>query len=274
MPTTVTLSLRSLVVTVAVVTAVAAAYTAGSARADAEPATVGTVGAGGAGGTVSTAPVAASTQANGVFVRGSGAATGVPDQLRFSFSSHATDSDVSSAVARAGFATRRVLSALRAHDVAREDVQTTGLSLHPVYDYSGDGPAQITGYAASQRFTVLVRDLARAGETLAAAVDAGGNAVRLSGVRLEVGEQQALLRQARARAFADAKAKAQQYAQAAGLRLGDVVSVKEGVSGQPLDSGADLSFGRGRLLEDLRAVPVRAGQEEITVEVSLVWSLA
>ena len=271
MPTTVTLSLRSLVVTVAVVTAVAAAYTAGSARADAEPTTVGTVGA---GGTVSTAPVAASTQENGVFVRGSGAATGVPDQLRFSFSSHATDSDVSSAVARAGAATRRVLSALRAHDVAREDVQTTGLSLHPVYDYSGDGPPQITGYAASQRFTVLVRDLARAGETLAAAVDAGGNAVRLSGVRLEVGEQQALLRQARARAFADAKAKAQQYAQAAGLRLGDVVSVKEGVSGQPLDSGADLSFGRGRLLEDLRAVPVRAGQEEITVEVSLVWSLA
>jgi uncharacterized protein len=263
MSATVTLSLRSLVVTVAVVTTVVAAYTVGSARADsAEPSTV-----------LVPAATSGSEQTDGVAVRGSGVATGVPDQLRFSFGSHATDSDVSSAVARAGAAARRVLTALRDHDVTREDVQTTGLSLHPVYDYSDDGPPRITGYAASQRFSVLVRQLPRAGETLAAAVEAGGNAVRLSGVRLEIGDEQALLREARARAFADARAKAQQYAGAAGLRLGRLVSVREGVSSKPSVSrnglAADLALGR-----DLRSVPVRAGQEQVSVEVSLVWAFA
>jgi uncharacterized protein len=262
MSTTVTVSLRSLVVTVAVMTSLAAAYTVGSARAgstDQRP--VGAV-----------APVAGAEQDDGIVVRGSGAATGVPDRLRFSFSSQATDADVSAAVAQAGAAARRVLSALQAHGVARRDVQTTGLSLQPVYDYGGDGPPLITGYRASQRFSVLVRELPRAGAALAAAVEAGGNAVRLSGVRLEIGDQQALLRRARARAFAEAKAKAQQYAAAAGRRLGRLVSVREGVSGRPPDTRDSLLLGRA--IGDLQSLPVRAGEEEITVDVSLVWAFA
>ncbi|MDQ4085585.1 MAG: SIMPL domain-containing protein [Actinomycetota bacterium] len=262
MSTTVTISLRSLVATATIVTMAAAAYTVGSARADsARPQPVATV-----------VPTAGPEQ-DGIFVRGSGAATGVPDRLRFSFGSHATASDVSAALARAGAATRRVLSALRAHDVARRDVQTTGLSLHPVFDHGGDGPPQITGYAASQRFSVLVRELPRAGEALAAAVEAGGNAVRLSGVRLEVDDPQALLRQARARAFAEARAKARQYAHAAGRRLGELVSVHEGVSARP-PAQRGLGVGLEALARDLQAVPVRPGQEEVTVDVSLVWALA
>ena len=262
MSTTVTVSLRSLVVTVAVVTSLAAAYTVGSARADsAEKQPVSTVAA-----------VPGAEQDTGVFVRGSGAATGVPDQLRFSFSAQATEPDVSAALAQAGAAARRVLSALRAHGITRRDVETTGLSLQPVYDYSDDGPPLITGYRASQRFSVLVRELPRAGEALAAAVEAGGNAVRLSGVRLEIGDQQALLRQARAQAFAEAKAKAQQYAEAAGRRLGQLVSVREGVSSQPPDTRESLAL--GRVSADLRALPVQAGEEEVRVDVSLVWAFA
>src|SRR5262245_12205998 len=263
MSTTVTVSLRSLVVTAAVVTAVVASYTVGSARADA-PATPSAPGL-----TVSAAPAAQDS----IIVSGTGSAVGVPDQLQFSFTAHATASDVSGALAQASSATRRVLSALAELGVPRKDVQTAGLALRPVYDYSSDGPPVITGYAASQNHSVLVRELPQAGEALSAVVRAGGNAVRLGSVRLQIGDPDALLREARTAAFAEAKSKAQQYAAASGRRLGEVVSVREGTArGQSTpDPGLseDLAL-RGKL----RAVPVRRGSEEVTVRVSLVWAFA
>ena len=265
MSTTVTVSLRSLVVTASVVTAVVTSYTVGSARAD-EPATPATPAAPRL--TVSAAPAAQDS----IIVSGTGSAVGVPDQLQFSFSAHVTASDVSGALAQAGSATRRVLSALAELGVPRKDVQTTGLALRPVYDYSSDGPPVITGYAASQDHTVLVRELPQAGEALSAVVRAGGNAVRLGSVRLQIGDPDALLREARTAAFAEAKAKAQQYAAASGRALGEVVSVREGTARAP--STRDAVLLQADALRELKAVPVRRGSEEVTVRVSLVWAFA
>lgn len=262
MPTTVTVSLRSLVVTATVVTAVSASYTVGSARAD-EPAAPSAPSL-----TVSAAPDAQDS----IIVSGTGSAVGVPDQLQFSFGAHATASDVSGALAQASSATRRVLSALAKLGVPRKDVQTTGLALRPVYDYGNDGPPVITGYAASQNHTVLVRELPQAGEALSAVVRAGGNAVRLGSVRLQIGDPDALLREARTAAFAEARAKARQYAAASGRGLGEVVSVREGTASAPSTRDAVLS--QADALRELKAVPVRRGSEEVTVRVSLVWAFA
>jgi uncharacterized protein len=270
MSTTFTVSLRSIVLTAALATTVAAAYSVGAARADS---------AGSAGApsepvsTVSTvALTAAPDSQDGIVVRGSGTASGVPDRLRFTLSTHATASDVSAALGQAAATTRKVLAALGEHAVPRRDVQTTGLSLHPVFDHSGEGPPQITGYAASQELSVLVRELPRAGDALSAVVEAGGNAVRLGGVRLQIAHPHVLLHQARARAFAEAKAKARQYAAAAGRELGTLTSVREGVSGR---GSADESLALGlAAVRDLRAVPISRGSEQVTVSVSLVWAFA
>jgi uncharacterized protein YggE len=262
---TFTVGVRGLVVTAALsavaVTGLTAAYTVGAARAD-EPATQ----------PVSTVAATPETSAqSGAVVRGEGTATGVPDQIRISLAANATADDVSAALAETNRAAHRVLRTLREHDVDRRDVQTTGLSLHPVYDYSDEGPPQITGYAASQRFSVLLRDLRTGGAAIGAAVTAGGDAVRLSGVRLQIGDEAALLREARAAAFADARAKAEQYAAASGRELGEVVTVREGVSRQ---RSVLPDFGLARSALDVAKVPIRAGSEEVTVRVSLVWAFA
>lgn len=262
MSTTVTVSLRSILVTTVAAATVVGAYGIGSARADAPAAPPGETL------TLNAAP----PPQDSIAVSGTASAVGVPDQLRFSFSTHATASDVSGALGNAASATRRVLSALAELGLARKDVQTTGLSLHPVSDYSSDGPSMITGYAASQDHAVLVRELAQAGEALSAVVDAGGNAVRLGSVNLQIGDPAALLREARTAAFADAKAKAQQYAAASGRGLGEVVSVREGTASGPSTPNAVLSQADG--LRELKAVPVRRGSEEVTVRVSLVWAFA
>ncbi len=256
MGTTVTISVRSLVVTAATTLAVLAAYVIGSAQA----------------GTSTALAAQASTSADrpSIVMTGTGDATGVPDQLRFSLSVHANASDVSTALHSASKTTRQVINAVRSQRVAPKDVKTTGLSINAVYRYSDNSPPVITGYAVTQSMSVLVRTLPDAGATITAAVDAGGNAVRLHDVRLQIGDEDALLRRARADAIEEAHAKATQYAEAAGRELGEVTSVREvqaSPSYQPVYRASALDAA-------VPAVPIRAGTAELHVTVSVVWSFA
>jgi uncharacterized protein YggE len=256
MRSTVTVSIRSIAFTAAVTIAIIAAYVLGSAQPGASPA------------------IAAETSSSGntpsIVMTGTGEATGVPDQLVFSLSVHTSASDVSTALASANSAMRRVLDALSGQGVARKDVQTTGLSINPMYDYNGSGPPVITGYGASQSLSVLVRSLPDAGSVIGTAVKAGGNAARLHDLRLQIGDEDALLRQARDKAFAEAKAKAEQYAAASGRQLGEVTSVREvHVTPRitPVYDTALASVNRSK-------VPIRAGSADLKVTVSVVWSFA
>ena len=73
----------------------------------------------------------------------------------------------------------RVLAALKEHGVDKGDVQTTGLSMDPVYDYPDYGPPVLRGYRVSERASVLVDELRQGGAAVTAAVAAGGNDVRV-----------------------------------------------------------------------------------------------
>jgi uncharacterized protein len=257
MRSTVTVSTRSIAFTAAVTIAIIAAYVLGSAQPGGSPA-IATEGS-------------SSGDTPGLVMTGTGEAAGVTDQLVFSLSVHTSASDVSTALGSANSAMRRVLDALSDQGVARKDVQTTGLSINPMYDYSGSGPPVITGYGASQSISVLVRSLPDAGSVIATAVDAGGNAVRLDGLRLQIGDKNALLHKARDDAFAEAKAKAEQYAAASGRQLGDVTSVREMHTTRRI-SPAYAAEALGSA--DLAKVHIRPGSADLKVTVSVVWSFA
>jgi uncharacterized protein YggE len=255
MRSTVTVSIRSLAFSAAAAIAVAAAYAVGSAQSG------GSLAFAAGGSAPSNVP--------SIVMTGTGEATGVPDQLVFSLTVHTSASDVSTALNSANTATRHVLRAVNEQGVARKDVQTTGLSISPVYDYSGNGPPVITGYGVSQSLSVVVRSLPDAGSVIGTAVKAGGNAVRLHDLRLQIADEDALLRQARDDAFAEAKAKAEQYAAASGLELGEVTSVREVHSSRNLDRLAMPALDAA-----MSQVPIRAGSANLKVTVSVVWSFA
>ncbi len=258
MEKTVAFSVRGLVVTAATTLAVLAAYIIGSTQSGSS--------------TARAAEAPSKVDEPSIVMTGSGEATGVPDQLKFSLTIRAHAADVSTALQSSSATTRRVVQAVRAHDIAFKDVQTTGLSINATYDYSGDGPPVITGYAASQSMSVLARDLPDAGATISDAVSAGGNAVRLHDVRLQIGDEDALLAKARAAAFAEARAKAEQYASEADLQLGDVSSVREvHVSSHVNQVYRAASFDA---LASTASVPIRAGSADLQVTVSVVWSFA
>jgi len=261
MDASVTITMRTLVTTLAVAAALLAAYFIGAAGSGAPPAAASAAGA--------AAPAAEDADAAQIAMTGSGEAAGVPDQLVFSVTVAESADDVSDALDEAGTTSRRVLSALADAGVERDDVQTTALSVRPQYDYV-NGSSVLTGYGATQRLSVVVRTLADGGDTISAAVDAGGNGVRVGDLRLKIGDVDALLAQARDAAVAEAEEKAQQYADATGSELGTVLSVRE-VS-KPPRIEAELAY-RAESAADQASIPIRAGSEELTVKVDIVWSL-
>lgn len=256
-----TVRIRSILTAAVVLAALLAAYLVGAAGRSAPPAHAAETAPGDPGAVRS------------IVMVGAGEVTAVPDQLSFGLSVQTKSPDVASALDDANATMRRIQSVLRGHGVARRDVQTSGLSIRPVYDYDGDGPAVITGYAVRESVGVLVRSLGDSGEVIAAAVEAGGNAVRLHGLRLRVGDEEALLRAARDDAVAEATAKARQYAGATGQRLGDVLSLEEVGARRP---GPVLLRSAPSALDaaGVSDVPIKAGSSKLGVTVRITWAFA
>lgn len=204
-------------------------------------------------------------------INGTGRASAVPDELSFSLTVKVVRTDLDQALASANATTSRVLESLEGFDVAKDDVQTTGLSMNPVYDYHESSPPTIRGYRVSQRASVLVGDLKQGGAAVGAAVAAGGNDVRVANIRLLVGDPVQVEADARDAAVAEATAKAEQYAAAAGQVLGQVVTLRE-VQSQLLPTPASYAA-QDAVRAELSDVPIRAGREQTTVTVQLVWQL-
>jgi uncharacterized protein len=258
--TTLTIRVRTIVVSLGVAIALLLAYFVGSLHDSG-----GTTAAAGD----DTTP-AASSDTPTIVMTGTGDATGVPDQLAFRVAVEASASDVSSALAQANTTTRRVFNALEANGVAHDNLQTTGLSIHPNYDYSGDGPAVITGYSATEHLSVLVDSIPGSGKALSAAAAAGGNAIRISGIKLQIGDKDALMKKARTAAIDEAMRKAEEYADAAGRELGDAISIREATASQI----RRIPVAFASAADGIRSVPIRAGTSPLKVTVAVVWTFA
>jgi uncharacterized protein YggE len=162
-----------------------------------------------------------------------------------------------------------VIASLIANGVAEDDIQTTQLSLDPVYNYDRN-PAVIVGYNATNIVSVTIRDLAKIGTIVDAAVDAG--ATNIGGISFRVDDSAALTVQARDAAMAEAKAVADQLAAAAGVEITGVVSIVENVSQPPMPiyyAAEDAAVGGARMAP----TPVLAGNVDVVVQVAVVYSI-
>lgn len=119
----------------------------------------------------------------------------------------------------------RVRSALAKAGIADRDIQTTTIQLNPDYAYENNRPPRLTGYNASNQVTVRFRDVANAGEILDALVAEGANSI--NGPTLTIDKPEAALDEARAKAIAAGRARAELFARSMGLRVVRVVAVSE-----------------------------------------------
>ena len=131
------------------------------------------------------APAAAGEPGDGITVQGSGTVTSVPDRAQLSFGVESQAATARAALAANGAEMRKVIAALK--DAGATDVQTQSVSLYPRYAQDGPEQGKVQGYVAQNSVTAVIRDLARAGAVIDAAVAAGANQV--SGPSLSRGDQ-------------------------------------------------------------------------------------
>jgi len=159
----------------------------------------------------------------------------------------------------------KVLLALKGAGIEEKDYQTSRLSLQPQYSQNRTGPSPITGYRASNRVTVRVRDVARVANLIDVLVGAGANDI--GGINFTVTQASKHLDEAREKAIADARRKAEIYAKAAGVTLGEPLSISEEGAPVPMYRG-------GKMASPMAAgAPVAQGEETLSVTVSVSWAI-
>lgn len=204
-----------------------------------------------------------------VQVSATGRAEARPDEARFSAGVETLGASAADASARNSATINRVVAALARLGVKPDDIQTQSLTLGRI-DY---GPER-GRYRASNLVEVRIRDLRRAGEAIAATTDAGANVV--SGPNLRVSDPEAAARAAHAAAYRAARARAEAYAGAAGLRVARVLAIRDGDEiGPPIAYDTNMEF-RARAVAQTAAPapPVQPGISTREVRIRVDFALA
>lgn len=198
-----------------------------------------------------------------ITVVGHGEASGSPDVFMATVGVSVRSRRIAGVMAEVKAKARAVIDAVLDSGVAAEDVRTAWMSVHPQFDGN-----RITGYAADNSVRITVRELSKVSDVLDKAVTAGGEAAQLSGVSFDLQDSSELSTQARERAFADAKARAEQYATLSGGTLGKVLRIDE--TGGRSNPSPRAEFA---MLRAAGGPPVEAGQQTVSTEITVTWEL-
>ncbi|NNJ10247.1 SIMPL domain-containing protein [Chloroflexales bacterium ZM16-3] len=215
-------------------------------------------------------PSPAEAQASGVggmrqiTVVGNGEVKVTPDTASVQIGVETTAPTTQEALSQNSAQANAIIEQIKALGVAEKDIQTSGFNIYPTY---GNDGREVTGYTVSNQVSVTIRDLAQAGDLLDQVVKAGAN--RIYGVSFSVADPAATLAQARDKAVADAKARAEQLAGQAGATIGQVLVISENVGSSPVVPMPMMD----RAVGAAAAVPVQAGEQSYSAQVQITYEL-
>ena len=174
------------------------------------------------------------------------------------------------ALAKNNAAMAAVIAALKNAGVAEDDIQTSNFAIspkYPPYQPNQTTAPRIVGYTVMNQVTAAVKNLKNLGSILDTLVQAGSN--QINGISFDVDEPKPMLDDARKKAVADARAKAELYAAAAGVSLGRVVQISESSAVEPPQPMYRLA----RAPAAAESVPIAAGQQTVTANVSIIYEI-
>ena len=154
-----------------------------------------------------------------------GEATRVPDIVRINAGVSTQAPTATEAIRQNAARMESVRAALRRAGVAERDIQTSAINLYPDWRHIENRTPELIGYRAQNQVNIRFRDIANAGRILDALVAAGAN--EINGPSFEIEQPEAALDEARMEALANARARAELYARALGMRVRRVLSVSE-----------------------------------------------
>lgn len=204
-----------------------------------------------------------------ITVNGMGEASATPDMATLQIGVQSRGNTAAAAVAENNKAAQEVVDKLKEGGIPAERLQTSNFSVSPVYsnqrDPNNEGP-HIIGYEARNQVIAEIHDLDNLGKLLDAAVESGAN--QIDGLSFGLNDPAEANDKARAGAVEDARQKAEILAEAAGVRLGDVLSIIEN-GGGPIPMQAR----QFAIAADSASVPIERGQTTVRANVQISWEI-
>jgi uncharacterized protein YggE len=221
------------------------------------------------------APVASLAQttstAGTIVLSGQGDIGAAPDQATITLGVFTQGETAAQALAENTARLTSVFGVLDAAGIEGRDRQTSGLSINPIWEHqrgNNPPPPTIVGYTVSNNVTVRVRDLDALGGVLDAVVRDGAN--NFQGLSFGVEDSAPLIDEARRAAVADALRKAELYADALGVDLGNIVSVSESGGMRPMMMRGEAAM---MMSDGAAPVPIAGGEVTFNAQVSITWEL-
>ena len=209
-------------------------------------------------------------QQTGITVSGEGKATGKPDVAMITLGVSRLADTVDAARNGAATSLDAMIKSMTANGVEKDDIQTQQFNISPEYDYT-NGKQLLKGFRVTNVVTAKLRDINQTSKVVDDAITAGGNDVQVQNIAFTIDNPEDLKKQAREAAVADAKAKAQTLASATGVSVGEPISISETATNIP-----PIAYDRalaGAAQEAVPATPIEPGTQDVTVTVSVTWSI-
>ncbi len=201
-------------------------------------------------------------------VNGLGSTFLTPDIAYIYIGVHSEGATASEVVAANKVQTNAVLDALKKAGVDEKDLRTTNFSIWPSQQYSPEGTVTGTIYMVDNTVYVTVRDLDGLGDLLDDTIAAGANSI--NSIQFDVADKTVAVKEARAKAVEDAKKQAQELADAAGVKLGEIQNISF-YDNSPYPIFEGKGGGGGAMAES--AVAIQPGQLTISVSVSITYDI-
>lgn len=172
--------------------------------------------------------VSLNNQVEGIWVSGTGKVTVTPDIATLQLGIEAQEASVNEAQAKANEAMERVMSALAGNGVAENDIQTRYFRISQRTRWDDERQQEVViGYRVTNQVVAKIRDMEKVGAIIDAAVATGGDYTRINNLNFSVDDPSAYYEEAREKAMADAKDKAERIASLAGMKLGEPTYISE-----------------------------------------------
>lgn len=201
-------------------------------------------------------------------VNATGEVTRVPDVAIISAGVVSRSTTATGALQDTANRMSRVLAALKRAGIEDRDIQTSNVSLNPEYRYVENQPPQLVGYTASNTVTVRFRDVRNSGKIVDALVAQGSNQV--NGPTLSVDKPESALDEARNKAIAIGRARAELYARSLGLRVVRVVSVNESGGSYPVPPPMPM-YARADMAQ--AKTSIEPGEQKLQVNLAMTFEL-
>jgi uncharacterized protein YggE len=232
---------------------------------------IGLAGCSSGGGAREIGALSFNSQQEGIVVNGQGKATAVPDIATLRVGVEAQQATVAAAQEQAAGAMDRVTNSLKSNGVEAKDIQTQSFSITKVSRFDDKTQQEVVlGYRVSNVVQAKIRAIDKVGEIIDAAAVAGGDLIRIDGINFSVEDPTTYYTQARTAAMNDAKTKASQLADLAGVGLGKATFISENtflpVPAQP------VFLERAGLAADV-STPISPGELEIQTSVQVTFAI-